>query len=213
MDEFYRILGVQNTATDDEIKRAYIKLKRKYDPQNYEKETLKKHALEKTNEITKAFDTIMNERRSKRIENNNNNQFKENFDNNDIEVAEDYIKSGEMQKAEHILSNVKQENRNAKWYYLKGIILFKKGWLLEATNFFEMAVQLDPTNEEYKNALERAKWQRGGGFNRPPQGGMFNEQYPNGEPIGCGFCDVCGTIMCADMCCECTTPRGYGRCC
>ena len=60
LKKYYDILELEETATEQEIKDRYILLKRQYDPENYEKEDLKKHAQEKTKEITNAFDIIMN---------------------------------------------------------------------------------------------------------------------------------------------------------
>ena len=35
MDRYYKILGVPKDATDEEIKKAYLLLKRKYDADSY----------------------------------------------------------------------------------------------------------------------------------------------------------------------------------
>lgn len=108
--------------------------------------------------------------------------------------------------------NIPQEKRTAKWFFLKGVILFKKGWLLEASNFFSTAVNMDPSNEEYKKALEKANWQRQGEFNNKA-GGPFSGPYPTTGGYNCSFCDICTTIMCADICCDCFAPRGGFRWC
>ena len=51
MQDPYKILETKSTATDAEIKKAFIELKNKYDPDNYEKPNLKQIASEKTKEI------------------------------------------------------------------------------------------------------------------------------------------------------------------
>ncbi len=214
MDKYYEILGLDRSATDEEIKKQYSNLIRKYDPNNYDKDDLKKYAQEKTKEITEAFDSIMNNKRAEKIQ-NQKNVFEENEQNSDdsvLEKIENLIESNFLEQAEQKLMQIPQEKRNARWYFLKGVVLFKKGWLLDASNFFAIAVKLDPSNEEYKRALEKATWQRNGGFNTP-QAGPFSGPYSSGGPMGCSFCDICGTIMCADMCCDCSTPRGPFRCC
>ncbi len=209
-EKYYKILGLDENATDEEIKKAYITLKRKYDPNNYEKEDLKEHAKEKTKEIIEAFDAIMNERRAKNIENEKENKETTSKGEENFKAIEKLIESNLLQRAEQELMNIPQEKRTARWYYLKGVILYKKGWLLEASNFFATASNLEPSNEEYKEALEKANWQRRGGFNEP-QSGPYGPYSPTG-PMGCSFCDVCGTIMCMDMCCDCIVPRNPYRC-
>ena len=59
----YEILGVNKNATDDEIKKAYRELARKYHPDNYGDNPLSDLAEEKMQEINQAYDAIMNTRR------------------------------------------------------------------------------------------------------------------------------------------------------
>lgn len=212
MDKFYEVLGLKKTASDEEIKKTYSNLIRKYDPNNYDKAELKKHAKEKTKQIIEAFDNIMNFKRAEKIQNNEKETEK---DENDVFLKiEDLIENNFLQQAEEELINIPQEKRTARWYFLKGVVLYRKGWLLEASNFFAIAVKLEPSNEEYKKALERATWQKNGGFSNP-QSRDFNNPYPTNTPTNCTVCDICGTIMCLDMCCNCGAPRGPygGRCC
>ena len=66
MNDPYQILGVPETASDEEIKKAYRDLARKYHPDNYHDNPLADLAQEKMKEINAAYEQITKERASGR---------------------------------------------------------------------------------------------------------------------------------------------------
>ena len=54
----YKILGIPNTATEEEVKTAYRELAKKYHPDNYADSPLADLANEKMQEINEAYDSI-----------------------------------------------------------------------------------------------------------------------------------------------------------
>ena len=62
MRDPYTVLGVSQSASDDEIKKAYRELARKYHPDNYQNNPLADLAEEKMKEINEAYDTITKQR-------------------------------------------------------------------------------------------------------------------------------------------------------
>lgn len=56
----YEVLGVNQTATADEIKRAYRKLVKQYHPDHYKNHPLEELAKEKMQEINDAYDQLTN---------------------------------------------------------------------------------------------------------------------------------------------------------
>ena len=63
-DHAYRILEIDKSASDDEVKRAYRKMAKKYHPDRVltENEAIKKGAEEKFKEVQKAYESIQRER-------------------------------------------------------------------------------------------------------------------------------------------------------
>ena len=59
MNDPYQILNIPPTATDEEVKRAYRDLARKYHPDNYHDNPLADLAQEKMKEINEAYDAIV----------------------------------------------------------------------------------------------------------------------------------------------------------
>ena len=60
----YDILGLTPYATDDEVKRAYRDLAKKYHPDLHVDNPLAELAQEKFREVQEAYDTVMQERAS-----------------------------------------------------------------------------------------------------------------------------------------------------
>ena len=58
MRDPYSVLGVDQNASDEEIKNAYRELARKYHPDNYQNNPLADLAEEKMKEINEAYDAI-----------------------------------------------------------------------------------------------------------------------------------------------------------
>jgi hypothetical protein len=73
MTDPYAVLGVSPDASDDEIKRAYRELVRKYHPDNYRDNPLSELAEQKMKEINDAYDRIERIRSGKEPPNNNQN--------------------------------------------------------------------------------------------------------------------------------------------
>lgn len=63
-DNAYKILEIEKTATDEEVKKAYRKMAKKYHPDrvNTQDEAIKRGAEEKFKEVQKAYEVIQKER-------------------------------------------------------------------------------------------------------------------------------------------------------
>ena len=62
LNDPYSVLGVSPNASDEEIKKAYRELARKYHPDNYQNNPLADLAEEKMKEINEAYETITKQR-------------------------------------------------------------------------------------------------------------------------------------------------------
>ncbi len=192
----YKILGVDPTASDDDIKTAYRNLARKYHPDKYSDSDLKDLADEKMKEINSAYEEIQKMRANKQSSQNGYNSYSSQSSSqgryNYANVRRN-INSGNVGAAEAELNSIDPGDRAAEWNYLMGCVLVKKGYYNDAQRMFDTACQMDPSNREYRAArenLRRGAGNYGGGYNTANSG-------------GCTACDVCQGLICADCCCEC----------
>ena len=190
MNDPYKVLGVSRDASDEEIKKAYRELARKYHPDNYVNNPLAELVEEKMKEINEAYDRIQKERSDSP---QNNGRKKADYTGEFIRVRE-LIQTARLVEAEQMLNTVPLADRNGEWNFLKGCILEKRGWYFDAQKFFETACYIDPDNAEYRDALNKIR-NTANSF-----GGYRTTTY---SPRGCSSCDVCTSLMCADCCCEC----------
>ena len=171
------------------MKEAYRSLAKKYHPDQYD---------EKMKEINEAYDAITAQRKAGSGQGRAGGYSYNNVGGSRGSAFSDVrslIMSGRIADAEQILNGVPPERRNAEWYFLKGSVLYRRGWLEEAKDHFSRACQLDPGNGEYSAALNQAMNQRGGMY-----GGYNPNQSMNGS---CNTCDMCSGLLLADCCCEC----------
>ena len=187
----YEVLGISPSATDDEVKSAYRALARKYHPDNYANNPLSDLAEEKMQEINDAYDAIVRMRKGGGQPNGGyrQNGYSANSRHGDIRQM---IHQNRIHDAEVLLDGIPSHARDAEWFFLKGSVLYKKGWLEDAYTHFQTACSMDPGNMEYRQACNRVSANRQtGGYRTVDQ----NQ--------GCTGCDVCTSLYCADCCCEC----------
>ena len=191
MKDPYSVLGVNKNATDEEIKNAYRELARKYHPDNYSDNPLSDLAGEKMQEINEAYDAIMNSRRN-RGKNTYEGSYQGSAASSFPEVLS-LINQGRLEQAQEVLDGVPPQSRDAEWYFLNGTVLYRRGWFDQAYTSFSTASRMDPSNPEYRNALNRAQRQTGSQYN----------PYRSYGTAGMSSCDCCTNLICADCCCEC----------
>ena len=191
----YKVLGVDPRATDEEVKKAYRELARKYHPDNYMNTPLADLAEEKMKEINEAYETIQKQRKAE--EEARRRAYESDsagsagggaYGEERYREIRSYIAENNFYEAEVRLNSVPPAERNAEWYYLKGVLFRARSWYFEAAKYFETATRMDPQNEEYRMAAESIREYTSGH-------GRREKRYD--------VCDLCCDLMALDCCCEC----------
>lgn len=198
MKDPYVVLGISPTATDEEVKKAYRDLARKYHPDAYQNNPLADLAEEKMKEINEAHDTITKIRKGGQVGGGfaQGNPYQNTTQQDPIyQQIRAMIQSGNIQGAEALLLQ-QQSNPTAEWHFLMGIVKQRKGWVDEARQHFNMACQMAPQNPEYQQALYT----------------MGQNSNFQGKISPCCCCcpcdgDCCSTLLCLNCLC------GDGCCC
>ena len=132
----YDLLGITETATDEEIAARYEELKKKYSEERFLEGEAGNEAAKMLNKIDVAYNEIMTERREQRTAGDASSSYAK---------AEQYIRDGKINEAQAVLDEFNE--RPAEWHYLQSVVFYKKNWMNESKKQLEIAIQMDSSNE------------------------------------------------------------------
>lgn len=190
----YKVLEVSPNASNDEIKKAYRELSRKYHPDSYVDNPLSDLAEEKFKEVQEAYDQIMKARENG-YQGGRAPYGQASYSNGSEESIEmtavyNYLNTRHYKEALNALSGI--TNRSARWYYYSAVANAGVGNNIVASDHAQQAVNMEPGNPEYTNFLNQLQW----------QGQRYqNNRYNTGTGYGTG--NFCCDLWCLDSLCEC----------
>lgn len=167
----YEVLGVSPSASDDEVKKAYRQLSRKYHPDANINNPNKEAAEEKFKQVQQAYDQIMKMRENGggyySYQQTNTNSGAQSMH---MQAARNYINARHYDEALNVLASVSVHN--AEWYFLSGVANYGKGNNIQGMDYIKQAVDMEPGNIEYQSTWQQIQnggtWyeQRGTGYGR-----------------------------------------------
>ena len=212
MEDPYKVLGVSPDASDDEIKRAYRKLAKKYHPDLNPGD---QEAARKMQEVNQAYERIKNPEKTYQSGQNGYGGYYDPFGgaygqqthsgtqsgDQYQNAAYQYIRFHRFREALNALDNCKE--RNARWYYLSALANNGLGNQVMALEHIRRAVSMEPDNQEYLWALNQIEH---GGSAYRQQAGNFRGFTMGGDPCT----NLCLCYLMNLFCCG---GRGFFCCC
>lgn len=212
MENPYKTLGVDQNASDEDIKKAYRELVRKYHPDQYHDNPLAALAEERLKEINEAYSEIEKQRSSAGRQygtsdgsgvyrnssygtgnaggsgtSGDSGYWSGTSDQQFYQKVRAIINAGRIQTAEGMLDAT--ADRSAEWFFLRGICYIRKGWNTEGLNHISRAAAMEPSNIEYRQALMSIQ-------------NNTQTYTASGFGGGAGLSRFCETLMCMRcLCC------------
>lgn len=132
----YKVLGIHQNSSEEEIKKAYKNIVSQYSLTKYQdtpNEALAKNILSDAND---SYELLVNGNIYKEIRNL--------IDTKNFVIAETKL-------------NIIDDKNSPEWNYLRCFVFLNKGWFDSAVSHLTTAIELNPDNFEYIDSLNTLK--------------------------------------------------------
>lgn len=204
----YQVLGVSPSASDEEIKKAYRNLSRKYHPDANINNPNRAQAEEKFKEVQQAYDQIMKEKQQGGGYSYTSGGYgyggsrsyhQSRGESPQMQAAANYIANRHFAEALNVLNNIPFGERAARWYYFSALANQGAGNNIIAKEHAKRAVEMEPSNMEYRQFLQHLEY---GGTWYTNMGSSYDRPYASAG-------NWCLSMLFLHMLCNCCCCRPF----
>ena len=192
------LFGLSEGATKEDVTSAYETLRAKYLEERFMDGEVGNNAAKMLTQLENAYNDLMREL--------SENAAAEDGDSSFTRV-EELIKDGDIAEAQRVLDSFNE--RGGRWHYLQSVVFYRKNWMNESKKQLEIAIQLEPDNDKYKDAYKKlnekvnydASRSATGEQQTVYEGQTMNSQQDN--QMGGNFCASCIECCYINICINC----------
>ncbi len=203
MKEYYELLGLSESASDEEIKARYEEMKERAKEDRWLDGEAGNEAARLLTKLEVAYAEIIASRKEQRKNTEGQSSFEE---------ISELLKQDKVSEAQALLDDFNE--RSAEWHYLQAVVFYKKNWTNDSKKQLEIAMQMDPENQKYRSAY--GKMNAKNEYEQQAYNQQSQNPYANGAPMhddqmggnACSDCiSCCYTYLCVNclfnLCCGC----------
>lgn len=193
------LFGLSEGATRADIEAAYDSLRAKYLEERFMDGEVGNNAANMLTKIEAARSELLSELSESATSSGDGDAFAR---------VEELIKDGELAEAQRCLDGFNE--RGARWHYLQSVLFYRKNWVNESKKQLEIAIQLEPDNEKYRETYKKLNDKINYDARRSTSDGVYQGQTINSSDevqMGGSFCasciECCYCNMMLNLCLNC----------
>lgn len=144
----YEVLGIPKDASEEEARRAYRQMARRWHPDRFPDGPERMWAEKKMTEINEAYHALLSGRTLVTPDTVSS-------ESEQLKDAKKLMEIGQLNAARQALMRL--EKRSPEWNYLFGAVLLRLGEYEKSVLYFGIAMRQRPTNAQYRAAFASAE--------------------------------------------------------